>query len=40
MQDTVAKDLFAIDINSRFETEPGVKNIEMIKKFIEEIIPI
>lgn len=37
MLDPVAKDLFAIDINSRFETRPGVKNMEMIKKFIEEL---
>jgi len=33
----VAKDLFAIDINSRFELSPGVKQIEMIKCFVEEL---
>ena len=27
----------AIDINSRFETEPGLKDIEKLKKFIDEI---
>ena len=25
--------LYAIDINSKFEIEPGLKNIELIKKF-------
>lgn len=29
-----AKDLFAIDINSKFEVLPGVKNIEAVKQFI------
>ena len=29
--------LFAIDINSGFETEPGLKNIPAIKNFINEI---
>ena len=29
----VAKDLFAIDINSKFEVMPGVKDINMIKAF-------
>lgn len=28
-----AKNLFAIDINSRFELTPGVKNLETIKQF-------
>jgi phosphoribosylanthranilate isomerase len=28
-----AKDLFAIDINSKFELMPGVKDIELIKAF-------
>ena len=26
-----------IDINSKFETEPGIKDIDLIQKFIEEI---
>jgi len=30
-------DFFAVDINSRFETRPGVKDIEMVRSFIEEI---
>ncbi|MCF2219621.1 phosphoribosylanthranilate isomerase [Chryseobacterium sp. PS-8] len=29
---------FALDINSRFETEPGVKNISQIKIFKEKLI--
>ena len=35
MQDNVAKDLFAIDINSKFELAPGVKDMEKVKKFVE-----
>lgn len=29
--------LFAIDLNSKFETEPGIKDIEVLSKFITEI---
>ncbi|WP_316829050.1 phosphoribosylanthranilate isomerase [Pedobacter miscanthi] len=29
--------LFAIDINSRFEIEPGLKDVEQIKEFIKEM---
>lgn len=32
-----AKALFAIDINSRFEILPGVKDMERIKKFIQQL---
>ncbi len=32
-QHAVAKDLFAVDINSKFEIMPGVKDIELIKGF-------
>jgi len=32
-----AKALFAIDINSRFEILPGVKDMEQIKKFIQQL---
>jgi len=28
---------FAVDINSRFETTPGIKNVSMVKTFIDEI---
>jgi len=30
--------LYAVDINSKFETEPGLKDAEKIKEFIKEII--
>ena len=33
----VAKDLFAVDINSKFEIMPGVKNIELIKVFKKKL---
>lgn len=33
VQQPVAKDLFAIDINSKFEVMPGVKDVELIKTF-------
>lgn len=32
-----AKDLFSIDINSRFETSPGVKDMEKLQPFIEAV---
>ena len=36
-KDPVAKALFAIDINSRFETTPGVKDMEKVSKFFGDI---
>ena len=36
-QTAVAKDLFAVDINSKFEIAPGLKNINLIEKFINEL---
>jgi phosphoribosylanthranilate isomerase len=36
-QQPVAKDLFAIDINSKFEVMPGVKDIELIKTFRKKL---
>jgi phosphoribosylanthranilate isomerase len=30
-------DLFAVDINSRFEISPGIKDVEKVKNFINEI---
>lgn len=30
-------DLFAVDINSRFETEPGIKNMQLIRSFLDDI---
>ena len=32
------KDLVALDLNSKFETSPGIKNIELIKTFIDAFI--
>jgi phosphoribosylanthranilate isomerase len=29
--------LYAVDINSRFETEPGLKDIEKVKRFIKSL---
>ncbi|MBF4986149.1 phosphoribosylanthranilate isomerase, partial [Nonlabens mediterrranea] len=31
------KMFLGVDLNSKFETEPGVKDIEMIKTFIEKL---
>jgi len=33
----VARDLFAIDINSRFETSPGVKNMKVVEEFVTSL---
>jgi phosphoribosylanthranilate isomerase len=35
---TAGKDLVAVDLNSKFETSPGIKNIELIKTFIDAFI--
>jgi phosphoribosylanthranilate isomerase len=35
MKDPVAKDLFVVDINSRFESSPGVKYMNKVKQIIE-----
>jgi phosphoribosylanthranilate isomerase len=31
-------DLFALDVNSQFEMEPGIKNLEKIKTFIDALV--
>ncbi len=36
-RDPVAKDLFSVDVNSRFEMSAGVKDMDKLKKFIETI---
>ncbi len=36
-EEDVAKKLFAIDINSRFEVSAGVKNMELVKAFVENL---
>ncbi|TWI80681.1 phosphoribosylanthranilate isomerase [Lacibacter cauensis] len=33
----VAKNLFALDMNSKFEISPGIKDMELVKKFVEEV---
>ena len=33
----VAKDLFSIDINSRFEISPGIKDMDTLRRFITEV---
>lgn len=37
MKESVAKDLFVVDINSRFEKSPGVKDLSKVNRFINEI---
>ncbi len=37
MADNVAKDMMAVDINSRFETAPGVKDMKKVKSFLAEL---
>jgi phosphoribosylanthranilate isomerase len=37
MQEPVAKDLFAIDINSKFEVSPGVKDMKKVKEFVNDL---
>ncbi len=37
MKDSVAKDLMAVDINSRFESSAGVKDLEKVAAFIKEL---
>ena len=36
-KEAVAKDLFAIDINSKFEMMPGVKDMDKVKEFVESL---
>ena len=36
-QQQAAKDLFALDINSRFEVSAGVKDMDKVKAFINEV---
>ena len=37
LKDPVSKDLFVIDINSRFEISSGIKDMEKIKTFVSEL---
>jgi phosphoribosylanthranilate isomerase len=36
-KETVAKDLFAVDINSKFELAPGLKNMDKIQTFVKAL---
>ena len=36
-RDPVAKDLFAVDINSKFEISPGVKDMVKVKQFVKDL---
>ena len=36
-KEPVARDLFSIDVNSRFETSPGIKDMGKLKTFIEAV---
>lgn len=37
-KEPVAKALFAVDINSKFEISPGIKDIEKVRKFVDKLI--
>jgi phosphoribosylanthranilate isomerase len=37
LKDPVAKDLFVVDINSRFEIKPGIKDMKKVAQFIKEL---
>ncbi len=37
MNETIAKKLFAVDINSKFEISPGVKDLVKVKWFVEKL---
>jgi phosphoribosylanthranilate isomerase len=36
-KEPVAKDLFAIDINSKFEVAAGLKNMEKVRAFVNNL---
>ncbi len=38
-KEEVAKDLFSLDVNSKFETMPGVKDMSLLRKFLGELPP-
>jgi phosphoribosylanthranilate isomerase len=40
MQDSVAKDLFAFDINSKFEIAPGIKNLALVHEIFNQENPL
>lgn len=38
LTEPVAKDLFAVDINSRFEISPGVKDMNKVREFVKKLV--
>ena len=36
-KDKVAKDLFSIDVNSKFEVSPGIKDMDKVERFVKEL---
>lgn len=36
--DPVARNLFALDINSKFEASPGIKNLDLVKTFTSKLV--
>jgi phosphoribosylanthranilate isomerase len=36
-KEPVAKKLFSVDINSKFETSPGVKDMKKVKEFVDKL---
>jgi phosphoribosylanthranilate isomerase len=37
VKEDIAKKIFAVDINSKFETSPGVKDLEKVREFVENL---
>lgn len=37
LMEPVAKDMFAVDINSRFEISPGVKDMDKVREFVKKL---
>ena len=36
-KENIAKKIFAVDINSKFETSPGVKDLKKVREFVENL---
>jgi len=36
-KENIARKMFAVDINSRFETSPGVKDVDKVRTFVENL---
>ena len=37
VKEEISKKIFAVDINSKFETSPGVKDLEKVREFVERL---